>query len=250
MSKGYGTFCPVAKASEVLSERWMLLIVRDLLHGSRHFNDFRRGLPPMSPSLLSKRLQALVDHGLVRRTAAPDPAHKWQYSLTPAGEALRPIVFAIGEWGQRFVRSDLRAEELDAGALMWYVHRHFRPDGMPARRIVMHIELNDQRQLRHWWLVLAHGEVELCTGDPGFDVEIEIDVDLLTLTQVYIGDLGFADARAGGRLRVRGAAELTREMHRWFARSRFADVNPRPPARQAAGSIAAGESAPLAASRG
>ena len=238
MSKGYGTFCPVAKASEVLSERWMLLIVRDLLHGSRHFNDFKRGLPPISPSLISKRLQTLVEHGIIERRAADDPAHKWQYRLTAAGEALRPIVFAVGEWGQRFVRSDLRAEELDPGALMWYVHRHFRPDGMPARRIVMHVELTDRQQLRHWWLVLDRGEVELCVDDPGFDVDIEIAVDLLTLTQVYIGDLTFADARAGGRLRVRGPAALTREMHRWFARSRFADVNPWPPARPAAVAVA------------
>ena len=231
MSKRYGTFCPVAKASEVLAERWMLLIVRDLLLGSRYFNDFRRGLPSMSPSLVTKRLQALIDHGVVERRVAPDRAHKWEYRLTPAGEALRPIVFAIGEWGQRFVRSDLRAEELDTGALMWYVHRHFRPDGMPARHIVIHVELSDQKHLRHWWLVLEHGAVELCIDDPGFDVDIEIEVDLLTLTQVYIGDLAFADARASGRLRVRGPADLTREMHRWFARSHFADVNPRPPAR-------------------
>lgn len=231
MSKGYGTFCPVAKASEVLAERWMLLIVRDLLHGSRHFNDFRRGLPPMSPSLISKRLQTLVEHRLIERRAAADPAHKWEYRLTAAGEALRPIVCAIGEWGQRFVRSDLRADELDPGALMWYVHRHFRPDGMPPQRLVMHIELVDQQHLRHWWLVLDRGDVELCVDDPGFDTDIDIQTDLLTLTQVYIGDLAFAEARACGQLRVHGPARLTRDLHRWFARSRFADVNPRPPVR-------------------
>lgn len=229
MSKGYGTFCPVAKASEVLAERWMLLILRDLLLGSRHFNDFRRALPPMSPALISKRLHTLLDHGLVERRPAADPRHRWEYRLTPAGEALRPIVHAIGEWGQRWVRSDLRADDLDPGALMWYVHRHFRPEGLPEQRLVIHVELADQKALRHWWLVLDRGEVELCTEDPGFDVDIDMQADLLTLTQVYLGDLGFDDARRSGRLRLRGAAALTRDMQRWFARSRFADVNPRPP---------------------
>jgi DNA-binding HxlR family transcriptional regulator len=227
MNKGYGTFCPVAKAAEVLAERWTLLMMRDLLLGSRHFNDFRRALPPMSPALITKRLQSLVAHGIVERLTGDDPRHPWQYRLTPAGEALRPIVAAIGVWGQRWVRSDLRPDELDAGALMWYLHRHFRVEGLPARRVVLHIDLVDQK-LRHWWLVLNGGTVELCTDDPGFDTDIEIAVDLLTLTQVYIGDLGFNDARARRRLHVRGPAALTRDMNRWFARSAFADVNPRP----------------------
>jgi DNA-binding HxlR family transcriptional regulator len=230
MAKGYGTFCPVAKASEVLAERWMLLVVRELLHGSRHFNDFRRGLPPMSPALITKRLQTLVDHGVVERRIAAGSAHRWEYRLTPAGEALRPIVTAIGEWGQRWVRSDLRAEELDPAALMWYVHRHFRPDAVPERRIVIHFDLIDQKRLRHWWLVLDGGAVELCMDDPGFDTDIEVQVDLLTLTQVYIGDLAFVEARKRGRLRVHGPQALTRDMHSWFARSRFADINPRPAA--------------------
>jgi DNA-binding HxlR family transcriptional regulator len=233
MNKGYGTFCPVAKAAEVLAERWTLLLMRDLLLGSRHFNDFRRALPPMSPSLITKRLQSLMAHGIVQRVPGGDARHPWQYRLTPAGEALRPIVMAIGEWGQRWVRSDLDPADLDAGTLMWYVHRHFRPAQMPARRVVMHIALTDQK-LRHWWLVLDGGAVELCTDDPGFDVDIEIHATLLTLTQVYIGDLAFDDARARGVLRVRGTQALTRDLHRWFARSAFADVNPRPVAPAAA----------------
>ena len=227
MNKGYGTFCPVAKAAEVLAERWTLLLMRDLLLGSRHFNDFRRALPPMSPGLITKRLNTLIAHGIVQRVPDRDPRHRWQYQLTPAGEALRPIVKAIGEWGQRWVRSDLNPADLDAGALMWYVHRHFRPDRRPASRVVMHVELSDQK-LRHWWLVLDGDEVELCVDDPGFDVDIELCATLLTLTRVYIGDLDFADARARGLLRVRGPDALTRDMHSWFARSAFADVNPRP----------------------
>ena len=205
-----------------------MLIVRELLYGSRHFNDFRRALPPMSPGLISKRLQTLQQHGIVERHSGSDGHHASEYRLTPAGEGLRPIVAGIGEWGQRWVRSDLRAEELDPGALMWYVHRHFRRDAMPPGRIVLHIDLVDVKGLRHWWLVVNGGEVDLCAADPGFDVDIEMQVDLLSLTQIYIGDLDFAEARARGKLQVQGPKALTREMHRWFARSRFADINPRP----------------------
>jgi DNA-binding HxlR family transcriptional regulator len=227
MKKGYGTFCPVAKAAELLAERWTLLMLRDMLHGSRHFNDFRRSLPPMSPALIAKRLQTLVEHGVIERRPGGDARHPWEYRLTVAGESLRPIVAAIGEWGQRWVRSELSADDLDPSALMWYVHRHFRPDAMPARRTVIHIDLVDQK-LRHWWLVLDGGKVELCMDDPGFDVDIELRADLLTMTQIYIGDLAFNDARARGKLRVHGPAGLTQDMHRWFARSKFADINPRP----------------------
>jgi DNA-binding HxlR family transcriptional regulator len=225
--KGYGSFCPVAKAAEVLTERWTLLVMRELLLGSCHFNDFRRGLPPMSPSLISKRLHSLEQHGIVECLRAAH-GHGHEYRLTQAGEELRPIVTAIGEWGQRWVRSDLRADELDAGALMWYVHRHFRRDALPPCRVVIHIELLDVKALRHWWLVLNGGEVVLCVDDPGHEIDIEMQVDLRTLTQIYIGDLAFADARALGRLRVRGPALLTRDMGQWFARSRFADINQRP----------------------
>jgi DNA-binding HxlR family transcriptional regulator len=225
--KSYGSFCPVAKASEVLTERWTLLVMRELLLGSRHFNDLRRGLPPMSPSLISKRLQTLQACGVVERLEVAGKQGT-EYRLTAAGEELRPIIESIGHWGQRWVRSDLRSEELDAGALMWYIHRHFRVDKLPNSRVVMHIELTDEKHLKHWWLVLQAPEVELCIDDPGFDVEIELAVDLRSLTQIYIGDLSMQEALATRRVRARGPAHLLGNMPIWFARSKFADDNPRP----------------------
>jgi DNA-binding HxlR family transcriptional regulator len=224
--KGYGSFCPVAKASEVLTERWTLLVMRELLLGSRRFNDLRRGLPPMSPTLISKRLQTLQASGVIERVDVAGRSGS-EYRLTRAGEELRPIIEAIGHWGQRWVRSDLSPDELDAGALMWYIHRHFRVDKMPASRVVMHLELTDEKHLKHWWLVLHAPDVELCVDDPGFDVDIEMAVDLRSLTQIYIGDLSMQEALARHRVRARGSEHLLRDLPLWFARSKFADDNPR-----------------------
>jgi DNA-binding HxlR family transcriptional regulator len=214
-------FCPIAKAAEILCERWTLLVVRELLLGSRHFNDFHRGLPMMSPALLTKRLRTLEEAGVLVRVPG---SRGTEYRPTMAGEELRPMVQFAGHWGARWVRSKLTQDELDPGSLMWFVHRHFVRDRLPSRDIVMHLRFTDARRLARWWIVVTPHGAELCLDDPGRDVDVFITTDVRTLTQVYLGDIAFTDAVAGGRLVVVGPRELTRDMHRWFARSRFADT--------------------------
>jgi DNA-binding HxlR family transcriptional regulator len=221
--KGYTQFCPIAKAAEILTERWTVLVLRDLLHGSRRFNEFRRGVPTMSPTLLVKRLETLQEHGLVERVPARDRG--WEYHPTRAAEELRPLIAFMGHWGQRWVRSRLTRDELDPGVLMWFIHRHFVASRLPPRRVVIAIEFTDARQLKMWWVVVDRdGSVDLCLDDPGLDVDIAMRTDVLALTQVYIGDLSFRDAWSSGKIDVRGPAALTRTLPEWFARSRFADT--------------------------
>ena len=228
--KGYGSFCPIAKAAEILAERWTFLVLRDILVGSRHFNDLRRGVPQMSPTLLSKRLQTLVDAGIVVRLAGSD-GHTFEYHPTQACQELRPVIESIGHWGQRWVRSKLTRDELDPGMLMWYIHRHFAKEHLPPRRIVVYIEITDvTKRMKHWWLVLEAQEVDLCLDDPGHEIDISLVTDLLSLTQVYIGDLSFERARSTGRIKISGARALTQSMPSWFARSHFAEGNPLSPA--------------------
>jgi len=222
---GYGQFCPIAKAAEILSERWTLLILRDLLHGSRHFNELRRGVPRMSPTLLTKRLQMLVEHGIITRERV-EGSQGCEYRLTRAGRELKPLIRFVGEWGQRWVRSTLSRDELDPGALMWFIHRHFQRENLPARRIVMYIEITDVKRLRHWWLVIDNGDVDLCLEDPGHEIDLMLATDLLSLTRVYIGDRTIGDAIASGAIRVEGPRALTRTLPQWFARSKFADIEP------------------------
>jgi len=225
--KGYAQFCPIAKAAEVLTERWTLLVLRDLLYGSHRFNDLRRGVPLMSPTLLSKWLQTLEQAGLVVRKPGEGNGH-WEYHLTGAGEALRPIVDAIGHWGQTWVRSKLTPDELDPGRLMWAMHRHFRLANVPHGRLVLYVEITDTARLPRWWFVVKRDTVELCWDDPGCDVDLSLHADLLTLTQIYIGDLSLPRARALGKVEIHGAKDLVGGMPSWFPRSKFADDNPCP----------------------
>jgi len=232
----YGSFCPIAKAAEILAERWTLLLVRELLLGSRHFNDFRRGVPQMSPTTLSNRLQTLEAAGIVER----GDDHR-EYRPTSACEELRPIIETLGHWGQRWVRSRLTRDELDPGVLMWFIHRHFAPADLPQQRIVVRLEFTDLRRMKCWWLVLEKGHVDLCLDDPGFSVDIYLSTDLLTLTEVFMGDASFAGGLSSGKIIVDGPCSLTRSMPRWFARSKFADTKSaqadQRPARQRSGTV-------------
>ena len=222
---GYGSFCPIAKATEILAERWTLLVMRELLLGARHFNDIRRGVPRMSPTLLSKRLHTLRDQGIVAIERASD-GHCWEYRPTAAGEDLRPVIELVGHWGQRWVRSRLPRNELDPGELMWYIHRHFVKDRLPPGRVVIEIDFTDVRRMKRWWVVIRDGTVDLCLDDPGYDVDVVMTTDLRSLTQVYIGDLPLDRAYTAERIDIQGPRELVRDMPRWFARSKFADDNP------------------------
>src|SRR6185295_17346767 len=149
----YGQFCPVARAAEIFGERWTPLVVRELLCGSTHFNDIRRGVPRMSATLLTQRLRKLEEVGVLLRVRGEDG---WEYRLTPAGEELRPIVLAIGHWGARWIGSRLQRDQLDAGFLMWDIRRFARMDRFPRdRRVVIHFRFTDApRGEMAWWLVV------------------------------------------------------------------------------------------------
>ena len=139
MEAGYHQFCPVAKAMELLDQRWTLLVVRELVTGSVHFNELRRGLPRMSPSLLSKRLQQLVRAAIVERQAEADDV---RYALTPAGRELRPVVEALGTWGVRWI-GELGDEDLDPRLLLWDMHRNINHADIPSGRTVVQFRFPD-----------------------------------------------------------------------------------------------------------
>lgn len=236
--KGYGQFCPVAMAAALLAERWTLLVVRELLMGSRHFNELRRGLPLMSPTLLSKRLGSLQSQGVVARESNPDGG--WMYGLTDAGRELFPLIEAMGHWGKRWVATSLNRNDIDVRLLMWAMHREFNLAELPAPQVVLKIDLVDGgRGLSHFWLILDRGErrPDLCLQDPGHEIDAIMITDVVTMTKVYIGDTGLEAARLSGKLVVKGAPALVKSMPKWFARSLFAETQRRE--RAAAASMAA-----------
>lgn len=222
--KGYGQFCPIAKASEVLGERWTHLVIRELIAGSESFNDLRRGLPLISPSLLSARLKSLERAGVVKRSAA---GHKVTYTLTRAGEELKPIIMQLGVWGHRWARSDLSSGDLDPSLLMWELHRNIDAGFFAGERTVLLFEFSEYTsKFRRWWLVIRDGDVDVCLKDPGFQVNLHILTDLRTLTAVWMGDLGLGQALRQKLMTVTGESHLKRGMPTWLGSSYFADVKP------------------------
>ena len=221
MGSPYHQFCPVSKAMEMLDERWTILVIRELLIGSEHFNELRRGLPRISPTLLSRRLQQLERAGLVeRRVAGKDVT----YTLTDAGRDLRPVVEAVGAWGSRWV-AELADQDLDPKFLMWDMHRNVDLDAVPPGRTVMKFNFPEApRGRRDWWLVVDQAETDVCDFDPGFDVAVTITASLRTLTAVWRGDIGWLAALRSGSLELHGPSELRRAVPRWFSDTNSAGI--------------------------
>jgi DNA-binding HxlR family transcriptional regulator len=221
--KALGQFCSIARALDVLGERWSLLVVREVLCGSHRFGDIRRGIPRISRTMLSARLRELVDVGVLARTAASGVP---TYELTQAGRELETIVRDLGVWGQRWLPRTLPRDELDADALLWDVQRRIRGDALPPTPIVVRIELSDARgRAGTRYLLLRRSEVSLCAENPGFPNELCIRGSLRTLTAWWRGDLSLAEARSAG-MAIEGRREWVRAFPSWFLRYAFADVPP------------------------
>lgn len=217
----YHQFCPVSKAVELLDERWTLLIVRELLAGSVHFNELRRGVPRMSPTLLSKRLSRLAQAGIVRREGDGQDV---SYRLTAAGEELRPVVEALGAWGVRWI-GELGEADLDPKLLLWDLSRNVDRGIIPPGRTVVNFQFEDVgTKLRNWWLVMSGQEVDVCDFDPGYDVEVWVSGSLRRMVEVWRGDTNWAHALSSGSIDVQGPDELRRSVPLWFPPSAFATV--------------------------
>ena len=220
----YGQFCPIAKAMELLDERWTLLVVSELLRGSVHFNDLRRGLPKMSPALLSKRLKSLTRAGVVERS---DSDGRVSYALTPCGQELAGVVGALGAWGIRWI-GELGDADLDPHLLMWDIRRTISVDAWPRSRTVLEFNLiGVDPKAAHWWLMVSEGEPDVCDFDPGYEVAATVETSLLTLTQIWRGDESWAQAVRDGSLTIHGTADARRAVPNWLGQSLAAAV-PRP----------------------
>ena len=220
----YGQFCPMAKAMDVLDERWTLLIVREMLLGSRHFNDLRRGVPKMSPALLSKRLKSLTRAGVIERS---DADGRTSYILTPCGQELAGVVQALMEWGTRWV-GELGEYDLDPHLLMWDIRRSVPIDAWPRARTVVEFRLSRGRPEGIALVVGGvRGPADMCDFDPGYDVTATVDTSLRTLTEIWRGDVSWSHCLMDGSVTVSGSADARREVPAWLGQSLAAAI-PRP----------------------
>lgn len=224
MTQGsYNQFCPVAMAAEVLCTRWTPVLLRELLAGSTRFNDLRRGAPRMSPALLSQRLKELERAGIVERKRGRD-ANLYEYHLTKAGRELEPIIMGFGVWGQRWIRSELTLEQLDVQLLMWDMRRNLDPTPLPSTRNTIQFLYSDvPKKLRTWWIVVTPEDgVELCSVDPGYDVDLYVASDLRTMTAIWLGLDSVRKAVTDDRVKLTGNRKLAADMQTWLGLSPFA----------------------------
>jgi len=224
----YGQFCPVAKASELLAERWTLLILRELLLGSHRFGELQRALSRISPSLLTKRLKQLESAGIVIRKAQVG-RKGLDYFLTPAGKELAPIVEHLAIWGMRWARGQLSDDELDVEFLMWDIQRRLDTDMLPDGETVLCFIFDDLVSFKNWWLIVSNREVDVCTENPGKDVDLYINTTLRNLVEIWEGDIEIKAAQQQKLIKTQGNKRLANTMSDWLGICLYADIRPGDP---------------------
>src|SRR5262245_21806822 len=216
---GYGQFCSVARALEVVGGRWTLLIARELLCGSRRFNEIRRGIPRISRTLLSERLQALV---LIGAVAPINGRYGPEYALTRSGEELAGVVGALGAWGQRWLPRQAGGEDLDLDPLLVDMQRRVCFKALPKSPVVVRFEVHGHKPR---FMLLKKAEASVCVHNLGFPEPIRIRGPLSALVAWWRGDTGFVEAQRLG-LAIDGARSFARSFPNWFDRYQFAHLGP------------------------
>ncbi len=221
----YGQFCPIAKAAEIIGEKWSLLIIRELLMGGTRFNQLHRGLSQISPTMLSKRLDALCDYGLVVKKKIPGQRGH-EYFPTASCEELLPIIVSLGNWGMRWARNNLTEKDYDVELLMLYLKRSLIPDQLIGRETVIRFKFTDIETYPDWWIVVEADNVDLCIHDPGKDINVYLTTTVKAMVDVWMGSSTYRQAIKFGLLTVVGEPFLTRDISKWMSNSSFKDIPP------------------------
>lgn len=197
-TESYGQYCPITRAVEAIGQRWSILILRDLTTGTTRFNDLARGLPGISRTLLSTRLKQLEESGLVEKAGG-------EYHLSDAGRDLEDVLMGLGAWGAKWLLDDPREDELDSEFLVWRVHLRLDTSLLPPQRFVLHLRFSDDP--KQFWIVIDDGVPSVCTADHGFDVDVSMETDMVTLLRVWLGREPLRPAIAEDRIRLTGRRE-------------------------------------------
>jgi DNA-binding HxlR family transcriptional regulator len=213
------------RCSEILGEKWTLLIIRELLMGATRFNQIQRGMSKISPTILNKRLDTLQKHGLIVQKRIPEQRGH-EYQLTEAGRELYPIVLKTAEWGMRWARGQMTDRDLDVQLLMWDIQRRIQPNKLPTGQTVLRFMFTDLNEYNEWWLKIQNNEVDLCTENPGNEVDVYFTCDLRTMTEVWMGDLSIPQARADDRLKIVGSPVYVKNIQSWLGLYLLADIRP------------------------
>ena len=222
----YGQFCPIAKSSEILGDTWSILIVRELLLGSTRFSQLQKGLPKISPTILTKRLKELEASGVViKRKQTAQKGH--EYRLTPSGRELSTVVEALAVWGMRWARDEMEPDDLDATFLMFDIERNLVTNELPDGENVICFQFPDLTDFSAWWVVCEGANTDLCYQDPGKDVSAYVTANSVDMIKVWMGDLPLSQALREDRVTLLGEPLICDRFRKWFPLSSAAAV-PRP----------------------
>jgi DNA-binding HxlR family transcriptional regulator len=226
--KGYGQYCPLAMASEMLGNKWTMLVIRELLDGSTSFNDISRGLPLASRSLLARRLRDLEQSGLLEHRAGTR-GKSGAYRLTEAGKALSSVVRAMAIWGQEWIDEEPSLENIDVRFLMWDMRRNVQPASfLPDPFTVQFIFTDAPDGLTDHWLVFEEDDIDLCYVDPGYEIDAFVQTDLRTMTRVWMGWYDLDVAMNEGALEITAEARIVKRSRDWLGLSGLSGVSKRP----------------------
>lgn len=221
----YGQFCPIAKATEILGEKWTILIVRELLMGARRFSELQRGLTLISPTLLSKRLEVLARHGLVmKKRIAGQKGH--EYIPTRSCEELLPILVSLGEWGMRWAQVNVTRDDYDVELLMLYLQRSIKTDALPGSETAIRFRFTDIREYPDWWLLVQGERVDICVNDPGREIDVYFTTTVQVMADVWMGKVSYRKAIADKSLTLVGQKALINDVSAWMSDSIFAGIEP------------------------
>lgn len=231
MARGFGQYCPLALALEVLGERWTLFVVSRLADGCRRFNEIHRGIPRMSASLLAQRLRALEHAGILAR--CKDAKRRgYDYVLTQAGQELAPFIMQLAAWGQRWGR-DMTSDDLDPGFLVWSMHLRMNADAMPTGRTVIAFEFTGApSDCRRFWIVSTDGAVEMCLKHPGYEVDLKVISNLRLFIEAWRGIRCLKKEIGCGAIRLEGMTTLKRAFPDWLLLSGLATEERMRPGRE------------------
>lgn len=212
----YGQYCPVAQALEIVGDRWTLLIIRDMLTGTRHFNDLERGLPGISRPLLAKRLRQLQSANVIEKRRANEGRYSTEYRLTQSGQMLIEVINSLAAWGAEWAFGDPSPDQLDPLLLLWWMHNRVLSERLPLERVVLQFDFTGAVS-ETYWLVLKKHDATICLTDPGYEVNVLVDADLEAFFKLWLGRIDYRTAVDSGLVRVEALPTYVRAFPTWFA---------------------------------
>ncbi len=219
---GYGQYCPIAKAAEVLGEKWSILILRELCLADQSFNSLRKGMPLVSPTLLSKRLKTLAFHNIIKRIETSDGVF---YQMDEAGLELKEMIMQLGIWGQRWVKSDYGKGDIDASLLVWDLHRSINLTYFSDEQKVIQFEFFDApAKHRFFWLVIKNQSADMCIKNPGYEVDLYIKTFAKDFTEMWMGEVPYKSLSKNNKIKLEGDRVLKNSFTKWLGSSCFAGI--------------------------